>query len=161
MRRYKSASGNTSSGTFSIPSRGAAISWPSSPTIMPPMTATTTEVCTALCTASRSPRPIACAMTTLQPMPMPMKRFMISPMTELFAPTAATAMVFSAPVKLPTTAMSAALKSCPSIAVAATGRANCGSLFQIGPFSISSRCLRVASFIYIINSVSKISPTLY
>ena len=57
------------------------------------------------------------------------------------APTAATAMVLSAPVKLPTTAMSEALNSCSRMAVAATGRANCGSLLQIGPWSMSSRLL--------------------
>lgn len=43
----------------------------------------------------------------------------------------------AAPVKFPTTAISEALKSCSSIAVAATGSANRGSLFHIGPFIIS------------------------
>ena len=52
---------------------------------------------------------------------------------ELLAPTAATASVRAAPVKLPTTATSEALNSCSKMAVAATGKANCGSLFQMGP----------------------------
>ena len=81
---------------------------------------------------------MAWAMTTLVPKAMPMKRFTIRPMMGLLAPTAATAAVRSAPVKLPTTATSEALKSCSSIAVAATGRANRGSLSQIEPCSISN-----------------------
>lgn len=40
-------------------------------------------------------------------------------MMELLAPTAATAAVRSAPVKLPTTAISEALNSCSGMAVAA------------------------------------------
>ena len=54
------------------------------------------------------------------------------------APNAATATVFPAPVKLPATAMSEALNSCSRMAVAATGSANSGSLFQMEPCSISS-----------------------
>lgn len=65
-------------------------------------------------------------------------------MIALFVLTAATDTVRRAPVKLPTTAISAALNSCPKIAVAATGRANCGILFQIDPCSISS-CLLFAT----------------
>ena len=58
-------------------------------------------------------------------------------MTALFALTAATATVMSDPARLPTTAMSDALKSCSKIAVAATGAAKSRSLLQSGPFSIS------------------------
>ena len=79
-------------------------------------------------------------MTTFAPSAMPINRLTIRLMIGLFAPTAATAAVFSAPVKLPTTATSEALKSCSRIAVAATGSANWGSLFQMEPFSISSFC---------------------
>ena len=69
-----------------------------------------------------------------------MKRFTRSPMRELLAPTAATAAVLASPVKLPTTAMSEALKSCSRMAVAATGRAKRGILLQMGPCSMSSCC---------------------
>ena len=58
----------------------------------------------------------------------------------LLAPTAATAAVLASPVKLPTTAMSEALKSCSRMAVAATGRAKRGILLQMGPCSMSSCC---------------------
>lgn len=101
----------------------AAMNWPKIATITPPMSAVTMEVCTARCTVSRSPRPMALAMTTFAPSAMPMNRFKSRPMTGLFAPTAATAAVRISPVKLPTTAMSAALNSCPRMPVAATGRA--------------------------------------
>ena len=66
-----------------------------------------------------------------------MKKFKISPMTGLLAPTAATAVVAFAALNFPTTAMSEALKSCSRMQVAATGRVYLGSLFQMGPFSIS------------------------
>ena len=54
------------------------------------------------------------------------------------APGLATAAVLASPVKLPTTAMSKALKSCSKMAVAATGRAKRGILLQMGPCSMSS-----------------------
>ena len=57
---------------------------------------------------------------------------------ELFAPTVTTAIVFSAPVKFPTTTISEALKSYSKIAVAATGSANSGSLFHKELCNISS-----------------------
>ena len=58
--------------------------------------------------------------------------------------TAATQAFRASPVKLPTTARSEALKSCPRMAVAAMGRANWGILFQIEPWiiSISARFVR-------------------
>ena len=79
-----------------------------------------------------------------------MNKLTIRPMMELLAPTAATAAVRSAPVKLPTTAISEALNSCSSMAVAATGRAKRGILFQMGPCSISSCrfCVLAAKVIY-------------
>ena len=107
---------------------------------MPPMTDMRTAVCTVRRTVSPSRWPTALAMTTLAPRAMPTNRLMTRPITGLLAPTAATAMVRNSPVKLPTTARSEALNSCSSTAVAATGRAYRGSLFQMGPFSISSGC---------------------
>lgn len=92
---------------------------------------------------------MAFAMITFAPSATPMKRFSISPMTGLFAPTAATAIVLLSPVKLPTTARSEALKSCSSMAVAATGSAKSGSLFQIEPFSISILAPFFSFFIFI------------
>lgn len=79
-----------------------------------------------------------------------MNKLTIRPMTELLAPTAATAAVRSVPVKLPTTAISEALNSCSNMAVAATGRAKRGILFQMGPCSISSCrfCVLAAKVIY-------------
>ena len=79
-----------------------------------------------------------------------MNKLTIRPMIELLAPTAATAAVRSAPVKLPTTAISEALNGCSSMAVAATGRAKRGILFQMGPCSISSCrfCVLAAKVIY-------------
>ena len=114
-----------------------AINSPSKVTMMPPSTAITIEVCTALCTLSMSLRPIALAITTFAPSAMPINRFKIKPIMGLFAPTAATATVLSPAEKLPTTAMSEALNNCSRMAVAATGRAYRGSLFQIEPWSIS------------------------
>ena len=58
-------------------------------------------------------------------------------MMGLVAPMAATAIVLTSPAKLPTIAMSDALKSCSSTPVAATGRAYRIILFQTGPLSIS------------------------
>lgn len=78
----------------------------------------------------------------------------------LLAPTAATAAVRSAPVKLPTTATSEALNSCSKIAVAATGRANRGSLFQMRPWSISSCFLLFAASMSQDHSVVSISVLL-
>ena len=105
---------------------------------MPPRNATTIEVWTAFFTAAQSSRPMALAMTTFAPKAIPTNRLTIRAIIELFAPTAATAPVFPAPVKLPTTAISDALNSCSRMAVAATGNANSGSLFQMEPCSISS-----------------------
>ena len=51
---------------------------------------------------------------------------------------AATAAVLASPVKFPTIATSEALKSCSSMAVAATGRAKRGILLRMGPCSMSS-----------------------
>lgn len=80
---------------------------------------------------------MAFAITTFAPSEMPIRKFTMSPITGPFAPTAATAAVLLSPAKLPTTARSDALNNCSSIAVAATGSANSGSLFQIEPLSIS------------------------
>lgn len=67
--------------------------------------------------------PIAFAITTLVPRDIPMNRLRITPITGLFAPTAAIATVRSVLAKLPTIAISEALKSCSRIPVAATGSA--------------------------------------
>ena len=137
IRRYSSASGSTSFGTLIMRSSGSAASSPISAITKPPKTANSSAVCTARCAASVSSRPIAPAITTFAPRATPVKRFTTRLTTELFAPTAATAAVRASPAKLPTTARSEALNSCPSIAVAATGSANSGILFHIGPCSIS------------------------
>lgn len=106
-------------------------------TATPSSSAVRTEVCVARRTVSRSPRPMALAITTLTPSEMPTNRLTNRPIIALLVPTAATATLRSSPVKLPTTATSEALNSCESTAVAATGSANCGRRFQIGPCSIS------------------------
>ena len=135
--RYNSASGNTSSGTFSMPRRGAAAASPRNATKIPPNIATRTDVCSVFLTVSRSFLPMAFAITTFVSSAIPINRFTIRLIMGLFAPTAATDTVFASPVKFPTTATSEALKSCSKIAVAATGSANRGILFHIGPCIIS------------------------
>ena len=87
-------------------------------TIIPPITDIITDVCTALCIESSSFLPIALAITTFAPRAIPMKKFKRSPTIGLFAPTAATETVLAFPVKLPTIAISEALKSCSNIPVA-------------------------------------------
>ena len=135
--KYITARGRTSSGTLRelsiLPTKNSAIT----ATIVPPTSANIIEVCTARWTDSLLFLPMAFAITTFAPSEMPIRKFTISPITGPFAPTAATAAVLLSPAKLPTTARSDALKSCSSIAVAATGSANSGSLFQIEPLSIS------------------------
>ena len=96
---------------------------PATAIAMPPARAIKTEVFTALRIVFSSPLPTACAITILAPSAIPIKKLSMSPMTGLFAPTAATATVLSDPVKFPTMARSEALKSCPKIPVAATGSA--------------------------------------
>jgi len=86
-------------------------------------------------------------MTTLVPRERPMKRFRITPITGLLAPTAAMATVRSVLEKFPTIAISDALNSCSRIPVAATGRAYRGILFQIEPFRISSFAVCFFDFI--------------
>ena len=152
MRRYKSAYGNTSSGTFKMLSSGEAMNCPSNATAAPPHTANTMAVCTARLTALSSRQPMAFAMTTFAPSAMPMKRLTMRPMIGPFAPTAATATVRASPVKLPTMATSEAWKSCSKIAVAATGRAKSGSLFQMEPCSMSISC-----FLTVVPMISLIS----
>lgn len=83
---------------------------------------------------------------TFAPSAMPMNRLTIRLMIELFVPTAATATVRSSPVKLPMTAMSAALNSWLKIAVAATGTAKRGILSQSVPWSISNDFFCDAAF---------------
>lgn len=83
---------------------------------------------------------------TFAPSAMPMNRLTIRLMIELFVPTAATATVRSSPVKLPMTAMSAALNSWLKIAVAATGTAKRGILSQSVPRSISNDFFCDAAF---------------
>ena len=75
---------------------------------------------------------------------MPTKKFTTRDTMAELELTAATQAFRASPVKLPTTARSEALKSCPRMAVAAMGRANWGILFQIEPWiiSISARFVR-------------------
>ena len=114
-----------------------ATSSPITVTTMPLSTATIKAVCTAFLTDRMSFLPIALAITTLAPSAIPINKFRISPISGLFAPTAATATVLSPLEKLPTMAISDALNSCSRIAVAATGSAKRGSLSQSDPCSIS------------------------
>ena len=107
-------------------------------TMTPPTTAMTMEVWTAFWTPSRSSLPMALAMTTVVPKAMPMNKPNIRLMMGPLAPTAATAAVRLPLAKLPTTATSDALNSCPNTAVAATGRANRRILSQMEPWSMSS-----------------------
>lgn len=90
------------------------------------------------------------------PKATPIKRLTIKPIMGLLAPTAATAAVFSAPVKLPTTAISEALNSCSKMAVAATGSAKRGNLLQMGPCSMSSLCARIRQAILLSYNARKV-----
>lgn len=137
MRRYSSAYGKTSSGVRSSFSSSGASTSPRRVTATPSSSAVRIEVCVARRTVSRSPRPMALAMTTLTPSEIPTNRLTNRPMIALFVPTAATDTLRSSPVKLPTIATSEALNSWDSTAVTATGSAKRGSLFQIEPFNMS------------------------
>ena len=135
---------NTSSGTFRLDRRLWAMASPKAAMRMPPRTESRMAVWTVFSTISRSSRPRALAMTTLAPRPMPTKKFTTRDTMAELELTAATQAFRASPVKLPTTARSEALKSCPRMAVAAMGRANWGILFQIEPWiiSISARFVR-------------------
>jgi len=102
-------------------------------TNIPPITDIIIEVCTAFRIVSSFCCPIAFAITTFAPNAIPIKKLSIRPIIGAFAPTAATATTLAPRAKLPTMAISEALKICSKIPVAATGRAYCISLFQIGP----------------------------
>lgn len=130
MRKYVIAMPTDSSEIFCDLRIGPARSSPISDTIMPPMIATISEVCTAFRTASSSFLPIALAMITLVPRDIPRNEFTISEIIGVFAPTAAMQAFPRSPVKLPTTAMSAALKSCWRMPVIASGKANPRILFH-------------------------------
>ena len=88
---------------------------------------------------------MAFAMTTLLPSEMPRNRFTIKLTIGEFAPTATTAAVRFCAAKLPTTAISEALNSCPRIAVAAIGSAKRGSPRQMDPCSMSFFYLPIKS----------------
>lgn len=147
MRRYASAKGNTSAVTLSMPRSGPASNSPMMATITPPIRAVTMDVCTALRTASRLPRPMALAMTTFAPRAMPMNRLRMSPVTGALEPTAATAAVPSDWEKLPTIMMPDALKSCSRMPVAATGSANRRTFVHMRPCSMSMPCLLCTMFL--------------
>ena len=100
----------------------------------PEITATRIEVWTALRTPCRSCWPMNLEITTLAPREMPTNRLRSREIIEVLLPTAAMA---SFPTKRPTTATSAALKSCCRIPVKASGRANQTSRGPMGPFSMS------------------------
>ena len=91
------------------------------------------EVWTALLTVTSSPRPIALAITTLEPSEMPMNRLRMRLVTGTFEPTAAMASVPSAPEKLPMMTVAMRLESCSRMLVAATGRAKRGMARQSEP----------------------------
>ena len=108
-----------------------------SPTIaapMPKITAVASAVCTALFARSGSFMPSSLATTTLAPSARPMQNAMMRPMTGTLLPTPA---IDSFETKRPSTATSAALKSCWSMPVKARGRAKTIILSQIDPLSMS------------------------
>lgn len=124
-------------GTFSIANRFPISSSPSTVTRSPLITAAITDVYTALWIVPSSFLPIALAITTFAPSAIPIKRFRSRPTIGLLAPTAATATVLASPVKLPTIAISDALKSYSRIPVATTGSAYLIILSHMEPCSIS------------------------
>ena len=152
MSRYKTALPSTLSGVWMSSRIGRAVTNPTSIITKPLMSAISIAVCTEAWTFSLSRWPMYVAMTTFAPSAMPMKRLTMRPMIGPFAPTAATATVRASPVKLPTMATSEAWKSCSKIAVAATGRAKSGSLFQMEPCSMSISC-----FLTVVPMISLIS----
>ena len=115
-------------------SRGPERNCPRTAPSIPQTTASITAVCSASETAESFPSPIYLAISTLAPTASPAdkvtRRATISPLVS----TAARAFAFP---KCPTTEVSAALKSCWSILLSATGRAKNMILPVSGPWSIS------------------------
>ena len=131
---YNSVQSKISSGTARSFSIQTAMHSPPARNRMPPTRAAMMEVETALRIPSRLPWPMYWAMTTFVPREIPMKRLIISPTSGPLLPTAA--MAFS-PTKRPTTAISAALKTCCRMPVTASGSENTSILSQREPFNMS------------------------
>ena len=114
---------------------GSITSSPARPKIMPPPTAASIAVCTARRTASILPDPMFVAMVTLAPRLMPVPKLTTKLHMAPQLPTAAMALV---PANCPSTATSAALKSCCKNAISATGMAKRTILSQRDPCVIST-----------------------
>ena len=105
-----------------------------------PTSAIKIEVWTARLTMFWSLRPIALAMTTLEPSDMPINRLSIRLVSGTLEPTAAMARVPWSPEKLPIMTVAMRFDSCSKMLVAATGKANRGILRHSEPV-VMSMCL--------------------
>ena len=111
-----------------------------------PTSAIRIEVWTARLTMSWSLRPMALAMTTLEPSDMPINRLSIRLVSGTLEPTAAMARVPWSPEKLPMMTVAMRFDSCSKMLVAATGKANRGILRHSEPV-VMSMCLDAVSAI--------------
>ena len=134
-----------SAGTLSAASMGSAKISPSAMTTKP-TSAIKIEVWTARLTMFWSLRPIALAMTTLEPSDMPINRLSIRLVSGTLEPTAAMARVPWSPEKLPMMTVAMRFDSCSKMLVAATGKANRGILRHSEPV-VMSMCLDTVSAI--------------
>ena len=134
MRKYSRDRGKVPSGTDMARRMGTAKASPRPKASRPPQTASSREAPTARLMPRRSFRPIMWAMTTVLPTEIPKKRVTTRPIRGEVPPMAA--MAFR-PLNWPTTAMSAALKSCWSIWVRAMGIARRSRPRPMGPLRIS------------------------
>ena len=101
----------------------------------------------------RPPRPMCPASSTFAPMESPEETVTISAMISVFVPTAASASAFS---RKPTTTISAALKSCCTMLLSATGSVNASSFPARPPcsISISASFKRILSRPFLVLAVS-------
>ena len=132
-----------SEGTLRAASMGSAKISPSAMTTKP-TSAIKIEVWTARLTMFWSLRPIALAMTTLEPSDMPINRLSIRLVSGTLEPTAAMARVPWSPEKLPMMTVAMRFDSCSKMLVAATGKANRGILRHSEPV-VMSMCLDTVS----------------
>ena len=134
-----------SSGTLSAASMGSAKISPSAITTKP-TSAMRIEVWTARLTMFLSLRPMALAITTLEPSDRPMNRLSIRLVSGTLEPTAAMARVPWSPEKLPMITVAMRFDNCSRMLVAATGKANRGMLRHSEPV-VMSMCLDAVSAI--------------
>ena len=133
-RKYEHASGRRSSGVFKARSSGFKKPTDSSvsTTIVPALKTTVPAI--AFFMLFLSPEPKKRAVTIAKPFVMPIKKPMTNELSELVAPTAASA--FS-PRKLPTMRVSVRLYTCWNSCPMSSGIANC-KISRVGfPFVIS------------------------